>query len=294
MKKEDALLRGLVYNDEVSVCVADTTKLVNEAIRIHGLSALSAAALGRTLTAAAYMCSSLKEERGALSVTVKGGGIGGTICVSGDKALHMRGYIENPHAQLPPNAQGKLDVGGCVGKDGYISVVRDDGDNVPFVGTTELVSGEIGEDFAAYFAYSEQIPTAVAVGVKIGTDGTCLGAGGVFLQPLPGASEESIRKAEEIIGRFAAVSSLMEKMTAQEVLEQYFGAVKFYTEKPEYKCSCSRHYIEGILAAMGEKELRSILEEQGEISVYCHYCNTDYKFSPQEVEELIVRMRGDT
>ena len=180
MKKEDALLRGLVYNDEVSVCVADTTKLVNEAIRIHDLSALSAAALGRTLTAAAYMCSSLKEERGALSVTIKGGGIGGTICVSGDKALHMRGYIENPHAQLPPNAQGKLDVGGCVGKDGYISVVRDDGDNVPFVGTTELVSGEIGEDFAAYFAYSEQIPTAVAVGVKIGTDGTCLGAGGVF------------------------------------------------------------------------------------------------------------------
>ena len=191
-----------------------------------------------------------KEERGALSVTIKGGGIGGTICVSGDKALHMRGYIENPHAQLPPNAQGKLDVGGCVGKDGYISVVRDDGDNVPFVGTTELVSGEIGEDFAAYFAYSEQIPTAVAVGVKIGTDGTCLGAGGVFLQPLPGASEESIRKAEEIIGRFSAVSSLMEKMTAQEVLEQYFGAVKFYTEKPEYKS--------------------------------------------QEVEELIVRMRGDT
>ena len=175
-----------------------------------------------------------------------------------------------------------------MGKDGYISVVRDDGDNVPFVGTTELVSGEIGEDFAAYFAYSEQIPTAVAVGVKIGTDGKCLGAGGVFLQPLPGASEESIRKAEGIIGRFAAVSSLMEKMTAQEVLEQYFGAVKFYTEKPEYK------YIEGILAAMGEKELRSILEEQGEISVYCHYCNTDYKFSPQEVEELIVRMRGDT
>ena len=156
------------------------------------------------------------------------------------------------------------------------------------------MSGEIGEDFAAYFAYSEQIPTAVAVGVKIGTDGKCLGAGGVFLQPLPGAGEESIRKVEEIIGRFSAVSSLMERMTAQEVLEEYFGAVKFYTGKPEYKCSCSRHYIEGILAAMGEKELRSILEEQGGISVYCHYCNTDYKFSAQEVEELISRMRGDT
>lgn len=294
MKKEDALLRGLVYNEEVSVCVADTTELVNEAIRIHGLSALSAAALGRTLTVAAYMCSSLKEDRGALSVTIKGGGVGGNIYVSGDKQLHMRGYIENAGAQLPPNALGKLDVGGCVGKDGYLSVVRDDGDNIPFVGTTPLVSGEIGEDFAAYFAYSEQIPTAVAVGVKIGTDGKCLGAGGVFLQPLPGASEESIHKAEEAIAKFSAISSLMEKYTAQEVLEQYFGAVKFYTLRPVYKCSCSRHYIEGILAAMGEKELRDILAEQGEVSVYCHYCNTEYKFSAPEVEALIARMRSGT
>lgn len=293
MKKEDAILRGLLYNGEVSFAVADTTRLVNEAIRIHGLSALSAAALGRTLTAAAYMCSSLKEERGALSVSVKGDGVGGSIYVSGDKALHMRGYIENPHAELPPNAMGKLDVGGCVGRNGYLSVVRDDGDNIPFVGTTELVSGEIGEDFAAYFAYSEQIPTAVAVGVKIGTDGTCLGAGGVFLQPLPGASEESIEKAEKSIGQFSAISSLMERMTAQEVLEQYFGAVKFYTQKPEYKCNCSRHYIEGILAAMGEEELRSILAEQGEISVHCHYCNTDYKFTAAETEALISRMRGE-
>lgn len=294
MMKEDALLRGLVYDGEVSVCVADTTKLVNEAIRIHDLSALSAAALGRTLTAAAYMCSSLKEERGALSVTVKGGGVGGNIYVSGDAALHMRGYIENPHASLPLNAAGKLDVGGCVGKSGILSVVRDDGDNVPFVGTTELVSGEIGEDFAAYFAYSEQIPTAVAVGVKIGKGGQCLGAGGVFLQPLPGASEASIRKAEEMIGKFSAVSTLAERMTAEQILTEYFGTVKFYTRKPEYKCSCSRNYIEGILAAMGERELRSVLEEQGKISVHCHYCNTDYTFTAEETEALIAKMRGNT
>ena len=294
MKREDTVLRGLICGGEVSLAVADTAQLVNEAIRIHGLSPVCAAALGRTLTAAAYMCSSLKEERVALSVTIKGGGPGGNIYVSGDKALHMRGYIEQPQVFLPPNARGKLDVGGCVGRDGYLSVVREDGEGQPFVGTTELVSGEIGEDFAAYFAYSEQLPTAIAVGVKIGTDGTCLGAGGVFMQPLPGASEESIRYVEETIGRFAAVSSILESHSAEELWREYFGAAQFYTLHPAYKCSCSRNYIEGILAAMGEKELRSILEEQGEISVYCHYCNTDYKFSAQEVEELITRMRGDT
>ena len=292
MKKEDVILRGLIYNEEVSLAVADTTALVNEAIRIHGLSPLSAAALGRTLTVAAYMCSSLKTEGSALSVTIKGDGVGGPIYVSGDRLLHMRGYIDNPQAALPPNALGKLDVGGCVGRNGYLSVVRDDGENRPFVGTTPLVSGEIGEDFAAYFAYSEQLPTAIAVGVKISREGNCLGAGGVFLQPLPGASEESIAKAEKAIGQFGAVSSLLQEMNAEALAEKYFGNVTFYKLKPEYKCNCSRNYIEGILAAMGEEELRSVVAEQGKISVHCHYCNTDYEFSPEEAEEIIKRSRA--
>ena len=151
-KTENKILRGLVFDDEVSLAVLDTTELVNEAIRIHNLSPLAAAALGRTLTVAAYMCSSLKSENAALSVNIRGDGVGGPICVSGDKDLHMRGTIEDPAAFLPPNAAGKLDVGGCVGRKGYLSVVRSDGEGAPFVGTTELISGEIGEDFAAYFA----------------------------------------------------------------------------------------------------------------------------------------------
>ncbi len=292
--KQDVILRGLIWNGEVSLAVADTTRLVGRAIEIHGLSPLSAAALGRTLTVAAYMCSSLKEERGALSVSVKGDGIGGPIYVSGDKKLRMRGYIDNPQAFLPPNARGKLDVGGCVGRNGTLSVVREDGEGIPFVGTTPLVSGEIGEDFAAYFAYSEQLPTAIAVGVKIGKEGTCLGAGGVFLQPLPGACEESLKKTDETIAKFAAVSSMLEEMTAEELAEKYFGNVNFYKQKPEYKCNCSRNYIEGILSAMGEEELRSILAEEGKISVHCHYCNKDYVFTPEETEDLISRMRGRT
>ena len=290
-KTENKILRGLICGGEVSLAVADTTQLVNEAIRIHGLSALSAAALGRTLTVAAYMCSGLKTEGSALSVTIKGDGAGGSVYVSGDKLLHMRGYIENSVCDLPPNALGKLDVGGCVGKNGYLSVVRDDGENVPFVGTTPLVSGEIGEDFAAYFAYSEQLPTAIAVGVKISKTGECLGAGGVFMQPMPGASEESLRFVEDTIGKFSAISSLMEEFSAEEVTEKYFGNVNYYTLKPEYKCNCSRNYIEGILTAMGEEELRSVIAEQGKISVHCHYCNTDYEFSPEDTEKLIASMK---
>ncbi len=292
MQREDVILRGLVFDGEVSLAVADTTRLVGEAIRIHHLSPLSAAALGRTLTVAAYMCSSLKAERGALSVTIKGDGVGGTVCVSGDADLHMRGYIDVPDAVLPPNAKGKLDVGGCIGRHGTLTVVRDDGDNRPFVGTTELVSGEIGEDFAAYFTYSEQLPTAIAVGVRIGTDGRCLGAGGVFLQPMPGASEQSIRKTEEAIAQFGAVSSLLESMTAEELLKKYFGKVHFYTKKPEYKCNCSRNYIEGLLAAMGEKELRAVCKEQGKIEVHCHYCNTDYVFTEADAENILRARRG--
>ena len=291
MQREDVILRGLVFDGEVSLAVADTTRLVGEAIRIHHLSPLAAAALGRTLTVAAYMCSSLKAERGALSVTIKGDGVGGSVCVSGDADLHMRGYIDEPNVSLPPNAKGKLDVGGCIGRHGTLTVVRDDGDNRPFVGTTELVSGEIGEDFAAYFTYSEQLPTAIAVGVRIGTDGHCLGAGGVFLQPMPGASEENIRKTEEAIARFGAVSSILEEMTAEELLKKYFGEVHFYTKKPEYKCNCSRNYIEGLLATMGEKELRETCREQGKIDVHCHYCNTDYVFTAADVEQIL-RGRG--
>lgn len=287
MQRKDVILRGLICGGEVSLAVADTTALVNEAIRIHHLSPLAAAALGRTLTVAAYMCSSLKDERGALSVTIRGDGVGGILSVSGDKALHMRGYIEDPQADLPPNALGKLDVGGCVGAHGTLSVVRDDGEGQPFVGTTELVSGEIGEDFAAYFAYSEQLPTAIAVGVKVNREGTCSGAGGVFLQPMPGASEQSIRYAEEATAQFSAISSLLEENAAEEVLRRFFGEVQFYSLHPEYKCNCSRNYIEGVLAGLGARELRAIVAEQGKVEVHCHYCNTDYIFTPDEVERIV-------
>lgn len=291
MKKEDTVLRGLVYGGEVSLVIADTTALTNEAIRLHGLTPVAAAALGRTMAAGVYLASALKTDRGAVSVTVKGNGPGGEISVSGDSALRMRGYIADPGVDLPPNAAGKLDVGGCVGRSGTLTVIRDDGEGIPFVGTTELVSGEIGEDFAAYFAYSEQLPTAVAVGVKIGTDGKCLGAGGVFLQPMPGAREENVAKAESAIGRFGRISSLLEAGTAEDVWNAHFGddpeSRILYRKKPEYRCICSRDYIGGLLCSLGRGELDSILREEGRVSVHCHYCNTDYVFTEEDVAALL-------
>ena len=252
-KKISQIYKTLIWNESVSLAVLDTTALINEAIRRHSLTPVAAAALGRTLTASAYLCSWLKNKAGSLSVTVDGGGAGGKIFVSGDGSLNMRGFIADPAVQLPPRADGKLDVGACVGKNGTLRVVQDDGRGIPFVGTSELVSGEIAEDFSAYFLTSEQRPTAIALGVKIGPDGTCVGAGGVFLQPLPNAGEECLRRV-----------------------------VRF-------RCHCSAKKTGGLVLALGRDEAERILAEEGEISVHCDFCNTDYKFNDEQVVKLFYK-----
>lgn len=285
MPKVSKLYQTLILENEISLAVLDTTALVQEAIARHGLSAVAAAALGRTMTATAYLCGWLKEPQSTLSVTVDGGGAGGKISVSGDGNLHLRGNIANPDVVLPPRADGKLDVGRCVGAKGTLTVVRDDGVGVPFVGTCALVSGEIAEDFSAYFFTSEQRPTAVALGVKIGTDGNCLGAGGVFLQPLPDAREEHICFAEREIGRFSHISSLIEEGGALPVLQR-FGAERWEEREIVFQCRCSRERAERALLALGEREAEEILEREGRISVHCPDCNNDYVFGREDVGKL--------
>ena len=279
------IYKSLIFGGEISLAVLDTTKLVNKAIRRHGLTPVAAAALGRTLTATAYLCSWLKEDESSLSVTVNGGGAGGKILAVGDGALNLRGFIENPEVDLPPRADGKLDVGACVGRTGVITVIRDDGTGIPFVGTSELVSGEIAEDFSAYFLTSEQRPTAIALGVKIGTDGTCLGAGGVFLQPMPFASEEAISYAEKEIAKYGAVSSVIECEGAEAILRA-FGVENAENRTISFSCRCSRTKAESAVLAMGEAEARAVIKEEGKLSVHCHYCNTDYNFTEIELAEL--------
>ena len=197
----------------------------------------------------------------------------------------MRGFIEHPDVILPPRADGKLDVGGCVGKNGTLTVVRDDGEKFPFVGTSPLVSGEIAEDFSSYFFYSEQRPTAIALGVRIGKEGICLGAGGVFLQPFPGAEEEHIIRAEQTIGQYSALTRLIEEEGADAVFARF--EAKSESERPIlFRCSCSRERAARAIFSLGKEEAERIVSEEGEIKVHCHECNTDYPFGEEDIRRL--------
>ena len=286
-KTVSTIYRAIAWGD-ISLAVLDTTALVNEAIARHHLSPVAAAALGRTFTAAAYLCSWLKSDESTLTVQIDGGGPGGKISVSGDGALHMRGFIEHPDVILPPRADGKLDVGGCVGKSGTLTVVRDDGDRLPFVGTSPLVSGEIAEDFSSYFFYSEQRPTAIALGVRIGKDGTCLGAGGVFLQPFPGAEDEHITRAEEAIKQYAAVSRIIEEEGAESILKRFEAETE--SERPiVFRCSCSKERAERAVLSLGKAQAEKLIKEDGGIVVHCHECNTDYRFDEADICRMFGR-----
>lgn len=285
----DRLVKTLIYGNELTLAVLDTTEMVNEAIKIHKLSPLSAAALGRTMTISTFMSSGLKNDTDKLSVTVSGDGVGGNITVSGNSKLQMRGTIDNPRAELPLRPDGKLNVGGCVGK-GRLTVVKSMGLKEPYTGSARLVSGEIAEDFTAYYTFSEQTPTAIALGVKIGVDYTCIGAGGIIIQVLPNASEEAIIKAEEVMKNFSNVSTLIKEKTIEEIISEYFGETsKLEVYYPKYECLCSREYIEKMLISLGENELRDIIKEQGQISVNCEFCEKDYIFTEQDVDGLFAK-----
>ena len=260
--------------------------MVDKAIKIHNLTPLTAAALGRALAAGTFMSSDLKNKGDRLYVVVAGDGVGGKITVCGNGDLKMRGYIDNPSADLPLKENGKLDVGGCVGKNGRITVVKSMGIKEPYSGTCPLVSGELAEDFAAYYAYSEQRPTALALGVKIGKNGTCVGAGGVMVSSLPKACEENLIKAENIIKSLDNISSLIEEMGAEGVMERFFGKGEAETYNPEYKCLCDRKSIEKIILSLGEAQAEEIIEKEGSIKVECQFCNKKYTFTKDDAKKL--------
>lgn len=280
------LLKGLIFNDEISLSVLDTTDMVNEAIEIHKLSPVCAAALGRTLTVCTFMASNMKNEKDKLSVTVAGDGAGGKITVCGNGKLQMRGFIDNPQVDLPLRADGKLDVGGLVGRNGRLTVVRSMGLKEPYSGSSKLVSGEIAEDFTAYYAYSEQQPTAIALGVRIGKDLKCVGAGGVIMQVMPNASDAAICMAEDVMSQLTNVSSLIEEIGAEGIIDRFIGEVKYTEYTPEYKCLCDKNYIEKVLISLGKTELDDIIEKEGEIVVDCQFCNKKYKFTKEDIQRF--------
>ncbi|MBE7089064.1 MAG: Hsp33 family molecular chaperone HslO [Clostridiales bacterium] len=270
------LYKTLIYDKQVSLTVMETTDMVNEAIKIHNLNKGAAKTLGGLLTCASYMSGCLKSEVGAISITVKAEGEVGTCSVSGDKDLHIRGYIDG-------ETEGKL-------KGGYMTVIKDDGFFRPFVGTCQLVCDDVSENFMQYFHISEQIPTAVAVGVEIGDDGKCVIAGGVVMQLLPGTSQENMDKAENKMQNFVKVCEVLKEMGVEGIMQKLFkgeteeGFVYMYS--PEYKCNCSRQKISKILLSMSKDELLSIVNEQGKVSVHCHYCNTEHEFFKEDILKL--------
>jgi len=268
------LYKALIYDLQVSLSVLDTTELVNDAIKIHNLDEVSAELLGGLLTACAYMAGCLKSDEGAVSITVKSGDGSATVSVSGDKDGHIRGYIDGAENGL---------------KGGFMTFIKEDGLFRPFNGTCELKSGDVSENLMQYFHQSEQIETAVAIGVKI-EGGKCVSAGGVVMQLLPGTSEENMDRAENAMQNFVNAADVIEKLGADGIMDKYFaeetkrGGV--YLTFPEYKCNCSRKKIEGVLMPLGKTELLKIVEEEGCVNVHCHYCNTDYKFTGEDVEKL--------
>lgn len=280
------IYKTLIFDGQISLSVLDTTDVVNEAIRLHKLTPVCAAALGRTLTVTAFMASQLKGEDERLSVTINGNGAGGKIIAAADSKLNVRGAIDNPTIDLPLKANGKLDVGGVVGNSGYITVVKNLGLKEPYVGRSELVSGEIGEDFAAYYAYSEQQPTAIAVGVLIKNE-KCIGAGGVIIQPLPDCTEENLVKAENLVNKFSDVSKQISETGVEGIIEKYFKGYDFNAFDVRYKCNCSDEYVRKVLITLGEKELYDAIEKDGKIEICCQFCDKKYVYYKKDVDEFL-------
>ncbi len=280
------LYKSIVLDGDLTLSVLDTTELVNDAIKIHKLTPLTAAALGRALTVCTFMSSGLKNKSDRLSISINGNGVGGKITVCGNSDLDIRGSIDNPSVSLPLKENGKLDVAGCVGKSGRITVVKSMGLKEPYTGTSNIISGELGEDFASYFALSEQQPTALAIGVKIGKDLTCVGAGGVVLQALPGAKEENLIKAENIVNSLSNVSTVIEEKGIEGLIKEYFGDIEYQEYYPKYKCLCSQDYIEKLLISLGKAEVEDIIKTEGAVKIGCQFCDKEYVFTKEDAERI--------
>lgn len=288
---EDYIIRGTAAEGTIRALAAVTTDIAAEAQKIHGLSPLATAALGRTLTAAAMMASLLEGSRDTLTIQIKGEGpLGGIIAVS-DSRSNVRGYVYNPDVDLPLNEAGKFDVAGAIGENGYLNVIRDMGLKEPYIGYVNLISGEIADDIAYYYVISEQIPSIVALGVLIDKDGSVLNSGGYIIQLMPGADEGIIDMLEQKVITMPRITQLLlEEKTPEEVLELILGDLSLkISEKTatNYICNCSRDRMERNLITLGREEIRDLIAEQRGAELVCHFCNKKYVFSEGELSNLV-------
>lgn len=288
--KMDKIKRFMLFDKTVLVSVISACDMVNEAVKIHSLSRTATAALGRTLIVGAFMAEQLKDQNQSFSITIKGGGPLGRIVVCGSYGAKIRGYVENPEVELPLNEKGKLDVGGAVGTQGYISVIKDLGLKEPYSGRCALVTGEIAEDFAYYFTVSEQQPSAVALGVLAG-DGKCLSAGGIIVQIMPGCQDYVVTMMEDIVSNFTNVSALMQENTPEEIVEKYFGHFDIFDLPdvyPALQCNCNPKKIDSVILSLGKAEALDILEKEGVVELHCQFCNKKYIYDKSALEKLFL------
>lgn len=290
----DQIIRMIAKDAPVKASAISARELVERARNIHTLLPVATAALGRTLMAASLMGDALKEEKGALTLQIKGGGPLGTVLAVSDSRGNVRGYVQDPHVELMEKEPGKLDVGTAVGIDGTLTVIKDLGLKEPYVGSIGLFSGEIADDIAMYFVESEQIPTACALGVLVGVDQSVTSAGGYLIQLLPGADDSVIEKIEGGVRRVGSVSRAMESgMDAESLLRAVlsdFDLEVLETHPVEYRCYCSRDRVARALISMGREELQNMIEEQGSAELTCQFCDAVYQFTKEDLEKLLAEM----
>lgn len=286
----DQLIRVIARDAPVKAMAISARDTVERARAIHDCWPVASAALGRLLMAASMMGAAMKNENGAVTLRVRGDGPLGSLTAVSDSQGNVRGYVQNPAVDVPRKAKGKLDVGAAVGADGDLTVIRDLGLKEPYVGSVQLVGGEIAEDIAAYFVESEQVPTACALGVLIAPDQTVQAAGGYLIQLLPGADEGVVSAVEQGVARLGAVSARLDGgMNPMELLQEALGAFELEvleTAPVEYRCYCSEERVSRALISMGRDELTSLIEEQGGAELTCQFCDKVYRYSAGDLRRL--------
>jgi molecular chaperone Hsp33 len=296
----DQLVRGTAADGGIRVVGVITTRLTEEARQRHQLSYVATAALGRTMSSGLLLASSMKREGSRVNIRVKGNGPLGGILVDAGLDGTVRGYVENPQVELAPNHQGKLDVGGAVGPDGYLYVVRDVGYGYPYSSTVELVSGEIGDDVAHYLVSSEQTPSALLVGVFVEPSGVTA-AGGLLVQVLPKAARDEAL-VELLESRIAALSGFTPLLQAGKSLSQIFedllGDMGLHifpeTQMLHFNCECSFDRVLGAIKLFGPQEIQSMIEQDNGAEATCHFCNEVYRASSDELEQLLQELRAES
>lgn len=285
----DEIVRAVTKDGFVKISAVTARGVVERAREIHGLSPTASAALGRTLCGASMLGELMKEDDASLTIRVNGGGPVGSVIAVSDNGGNVRGYVTEPKADLPLRGDGKLNVGGLVGTNGMLTVSRDIGLKEPYVGSTELVTGEIAEDLAQYMVESEQIPSAVGLGVLVDTDRTIKAAGGFIVQLMPGAPEELITKLEENIFVMDQLTTVLTEDGVDEAVRQVLKGLDYETVMRvpvEYRCNCSRERVEQALESCGREELLDMAATGEETEVSCQFCDKIYRFSPSGLREL--------